>query len=160
MQYLKYKKLNTTSQQRHPHIKRKVTSTQLGPTGKATHFFNIRGQRFTCEVQQSGVPPSFYGRMVETEPFSAKLCLIFCIFEHFIVDCIQKLSGLKVIISYIFTVWHFIECFIDILTVLYRGGLKWCNKFFCEKAFNYSVTYYTKIKVYVYDICQHNHISK
>jgi hypothetical protein len=61
--------------------------------------------------------------MVETEPFSADLCLIICIFEHCIVDCNQKLSGVKVIISYIFTVRHFMECIIDIVTALYKGGL-------------------------------------
>jgi hypothetical protein len=38
-------------------------------------------------------------------------------------DCIQKLNGVKVIISYIFTASHFMECFIDILTVLYKGDL-------------------------------------
>jgi hypothetical protein len=82
MQYLKYKKLNITLQQHHPHIKRKVTSAQLGPIAKATHFLILRAQRFTCEVQQSGVvfPLSFYVSMVETEPFSAKLCLIFLYF--------------------------------------------------------------------------------
>jgi hypothetical protein len=81
MQYLKYKKLNTILQQHHPHIKRKVTSTHLGPIGKATHFLILRAQRFTCEVQQSGVPPLFLLQDGgDGEPFSAKLCLISCIF--------------------------------------------------------------------------------
>ena len=59
MQYLKTKKLNTTLQHHHPHIKKEVTSTQLGPIGKATHFLIPRAQVFTCEVQQSGVLPLF-----------------------------------------------------------------------------------------------------
>ena len=56
MQFLKYKKLNTTLQQHHPHIQRNVTSTPLDPIDKATHFLIFRAQKFNYEAQQSGVP--------------------------------------------------------------------------------------------------------
>ena len=97
-------------QTHYPHMKRKGASTQLGPIGKATHFLIIRAQTHLWGPAELVFPLSLYVRLVETEPVSTKLCLIFCIFEHCSMGCIQNLNDVKENISYIFTVWHFMEC--------------------------------------------------
>jgi hypothetical protein len=105
-------------------------------------------------------PLSFYVSMVETEPFSAKLCLIFLYFWTLHYGLHPK------------TEWCKSNYFLHFHSLTFCGMLHWHFDyfiqsdatdffFFCgEKAFNCTVTYYTEINVHIYDICQHNHISK
>ena len=134
MHYLIYKKFNTTLQQHHPHIKRKVTSTQLGPIGKATHFLILRAQRFTCEVQQSGVPPLFLCQDGGDGTFFCKIVFNFLYFWTLHCGLHPKTEWCKSnyflhfhsLTFYRLLHWHF-DCFIQ------RRSLKWCNKVFLRR---------------------------